>query len=310
MKKLWALLLAFLLCATAGCGSIGSAESATGNFYSTKDASGNEIVLKKKPERIIILAPSFLNIMHAVGGDFIACANSPSDKPPDFCKDKKTVGYTYQVNVETIISEKPDLVIGLTGLHSRLADVMKQNNIPFLLLPASSCEDVIHATKVLGDISGQHEKGLQVAETLQKDMNQVIEKIPKKEYTCAILHGTPHSVTLEGKGTIATETAEMLHIHNVFVLDNDRDMKLPPFSLETLVSKDPDIIFLTTMVMPGQQQETFRKSLMEQPAWAQMRAVKEGRVYFLPQNLFLSSPGIHYPDALKYMANVVYGEDL
>lgn len=310
MKKLWALFLVFLLCATTGCGNIGSAGSSNGYFYNTTDANGNDVVLEKKPERIIILAPSFLNIMHAVGGDFIAWANSPSDKPPDFCKDKKTVGYTYQVNVEAIISEKPDLVIGLTGLHSRLFDVMKQNNIPFLLLPASSYDDVIHATKVLGDISGHHEKGLEVAETLQKDMNQVIEKIPKKEYTCAILHGTPHSVTLEGKGTIATETAEMLHIHNVFVLDNDRDMKLPPFSLETLVAKDPDIIFLTTMVMPGKQQETFQKSLMEQPAWAQMRAVKGGRVYFLPQNLFLSSPGIHYPDALKYMANVVYGENL
>lgn len=62
------------------------------------------------------------------------------------------------------------------------------------------------------------------------------------------------------------------------------------------------------MVMPGQQQEAFRNSLLSQPAWAKMRAVKEGHVYFLPQNLFLSSPGMDYPKALSYMAHLVYGE--
>ena len=60
------------------------------------------------------------------------------------------------------------------------------------------------------------------------------------------------------------------------------------------------------MVMPGQQEGAFRKALLEQPAWGQLKAVKEGRVYFLPQKLFLSSPGMDYPEALRYMAHVVY----
>ena len=245
--------------------------------------------------------------MHAVGGDFIAWADSPGDKAPSYAAGKKTVGYTFQVNAEAVISEKPDLVIGLHGLHDRFTEVMKQNGIPFMLLSASSLEDVERAAEVLGDVTGHHAEGVKAREQLRKDMESVVSGLSLKEYTCAILHGTPHSVTLEGRGTIATETAALLHIRNVFVLDNDRDMKLPPFSLETLVAKDPDIIFLTTMVMPGQQQEAFRKSLMEQPAWAGMRAVKAGRVYFLPQKLFLSSPGMEYPKALSYMADVVYG---
>lgn len=307
MRKWLALCLLLFLSVAAGCGfprgTGGDAEA----FYRMTDAVGRDVVLAKKPERIIILAPSFLNIMHAVGGDFIAWADSPGDKPPSYAEGKKTVGYTFQVNAEAVISEKPDLVVGLHGLHDRFAEVMQQNGIPFMLLSASSLEDVERAAEVLGDVTGHHAEGVKAREQLRKDMESVVSGLPLKEYTCAILHGTPHSVTLEGKGTIATETAALLHIRNVFVLDNDRDMKLPPFSLETLVAKDPDIIFLTTMVMPGQQQEAFRKSLMEQPAWAGMRAVKAGRVYFLPQKLFLSSPGMEYPKALSYMADVVYG---
>ena len=305
MKKLWALCLVCLLCLSVGCSSPLSSKPVDSHFYSMTDVAGNQVVLEKKPEKIILLAPSFLNIMHAVGGDFVAWANSPTDKGPDYAKDKKTVGYTFQVNTEAIVSEKPDLVIGLNGLHNRLTDVMKQNQIPFMLLSVSSYEEVMQAAEIMGDVTGHHEAGVEAAKKLQQDIQQEVAKVPDTPRTCAILHGTPHSVTLEGKGTIATETAALLHIKNVFVLDNDRDMKLPPFSLETLVSKDPDIIFLTTMVMPGQQEEAFRKALLDQPAWAEMRAVKEGHVYFLPQNLFLSSPGMDYPEAVRYMAGVV-----
>ena len=306
MKKLWCLLLACFLCLAVGCGKESDSSHKSHAFYTLTDAVGNEVVLERKPEKIILLAPSFLNIMHAVGGDFIAWANSPSEKPPDFAADKKTVGYTYQVNVEAIVSEKPDLVIGLKGLHSRLADTMQQNGIPFMQLSVSSYQEVMQAAEIFGDVTGHHEEGLQAAKKLENDMKTIVSAFPDKKYTCAILHGTPHSVTLEGRGTIATETAELLYIQNIFVMGSATDMKLPPFSLESLAAKNPDIIFLTTMVMPGQQEGAFRKALLEQPAWGQLKAVKEGRVYFLPQKLFLSSPGMDYPEALRYMAHVVY----
>lgn len=81
-----------------------------------------------------------------------------------------------------------------------------------------------------------------------------------------------------------------------------------PFSMEALVKADPDIIFLTTMVTPGREQEVFQASLVSHPAWESLKAVKTGRVYYLPQQLFLTSPGIHYPDALKFMASLVYSD--
>ena len=37
-------------------------------------------------------------------------------------------------------------------------------------------------------------------------------------------------------------------------------------------------------------------------------AVREGRVYYLPQDLFLLSPGIHYPEAVASMAKCLYPE--
>ena len=44
----------------------------------------------------------------------------------------------------------------------------------------------------------------------------------------------------------------------------------------------------------------------ESPAWQSVAAVREGRVYYLPQELFLFSPGIDYPAAVRYMARLIY----
>ena len=50
------------------------------------------------------------------------------------------------------------------------------------------------------------------------------------------------------------------------------------------------------------------QTMTENPAWQTVDAVKNGRVYYLPQDLFLLSPGIHYPEAVETMAKCVYPE--
>ncbi|EHM43707.1 hypothetical protein HMPREF0080_00144 [Anaeroglobus geminatus F0357] len=42
------------------------------------------------------------------------------------------------------------------------------------------------------------------------------------------------------------------------------------------------------------------------PAWNVLSAVKAGRVYTLPENLFLLNPGLGYPKSVAYMARLVY----
>ena len=44
----------------------------------------------------------------------------------------------------------------------------------------------------------------------------------------------------------------------------------------------------------------------ESPAWQSVGAIRDGRVYYLPQEMFLFSPGIEYPKAVQYMARLVY----
>ena len=51
-----------------------------------------------------------------------------------------------------------------------------------------------------------------------------------------------------------------------------------------------------------------RKDFKKNPAWNSLAAVQQGKVYVLPERLFLINPGLRYPEAVKYMAKQVYPE--
>ena len=85
MRKWLALCLLLFLSVASGCGFPQATGGHTETFYRMTDAAGREVVLAKKPERIIILAPSFLNIMHAVGGDFDRMGGQPGGQGAFLC---------------------------------------------------------------------------------------------------------------------------------------------------------------------------------------------------------------------------------
>ena len=116
------------------------------------------------------------------------------------------------------------------------------------------------------------------------------------------------SVQLDG--SIAGSVANMLGWTNVAAgtapLENNPDAA--PYSLETLVDQDPELIFVTSMGKLTAIKAEMDEAMKTNPAWQSVTAVKQGRVYYLPQDLFLLSPGIHYPEAVETMAKCVYPE--
>ena len=109
-------------------------------------------------------------------------------------------------------------------------------------------------------------------------------------------------------GSIAGNIANILGWENTAAgmpaLDKNPDAA--PYSMETLVVQNPDIIFVTSMGEEAEIRASMEAMFAESPAWQSVSAVRDGRVYYLPQEMFLFSPGIEYPAAVKYMARLVY----
>ena len=307
----WQGWLLFVLAAAllVGCGQDTATKKTQEHvFFQGTDVRGKTVTLTKKPERIVLLSPSMLGIMEAVGGDYVAWAETGNDRVTERAKDKPKVGHLAHPNAEAIVAANPDLVIGYGKLHGKLAQVLEANHIPVYLLNLTNYDDVCEAIRLCGAVSGNNERAAAVQQELARRMQQEIVKAPREPVRVAILFGTSQAVTLDYETSIASDVARRLGFTDVFAgRGQTESARLAPFSLEALAAADPDVILLRSMARHGESDGIFDKALLDQPAWATLRAVRNGRVYRLPQELFTSNPGIDYPKSVRYMADIVGG---
>lgn len=314
-RKLFLILLCFVgMVGLAGCGASGpDKQSGKEYFYAFTDDSDRAIQLNRKPERIIVLSPSFLDILEAVGGNVVGKAKSNIAKTPKFAENAADVGFIFNINTEKVVGLKPDLVIAYKGMHEKFIPLLTANGIPVAVLNLKTFEDVKRSARILGAISGSAAKGEQVAADLDAQIARTVAKLPKVEKRIAILHSNAQSVTVELDNSIAGCVAKLLHLKNV--IQGEATMQAPtgevmpdkaPYSLEALLEKDPEVIFITSMGTKEEINARLENEVKSNPAWNSIAAVKNDRVIFLPDELFLLNPGMAYPKAVEYMAEKLY----
>ncbi len=313
MKKIFmALLLLLQLVTLSGCGSQNAKKAPVDDkaFLIVTDDANRNVVLKNKPERVVSLSPSFLGMIDAVGGKVIGRASSKVGIIPESMKDAQEVGFTYNIDVERVVALKPDCVLALKGQHDKFISLLESNNIPVIEIDVRTYKEVRNALKLIGKIYGAEQNGQQAAEKLDNEISKISEKIPKDEKKIVILHASAKNVTVELDGTIAGSAAKLLGFKNVAAgstpLSGDPDKT--PYSLEELVKNDPELIFITSMGTDAAIENRLRSDVQSNPAWNSLKAVRENRIIFLPEQLFLINPGLQYPKAVEYMAKSVYPE--
>ena len=315
MRK-WQILLAAFLCAAlaaciAGCGpepvesvSFSQKENA---FAVVTDDLGREVVLEQKPERIAVTSASFLEPLHEVGGDVVARPDS-KNQMPDFARDKASIGKVTQIDVEKLLAVSPDLVIINKNMNEKLIEPLEAAGIKTVVVDMKSYEDVQRTVRLFAKLTGEQEKGEKLLAAMEQEIGAVKEKLPKEQRRVAVIHSTNQGLTVQLEGSIAGSVVQMLGWENVAagLAPLEKNPDAAPYSLETLVEKNPEIIFVTSMGKLEEIKAGMEKTMAESPAWQSVEAVREKRVYYLPQNLFLLSPGLHYPEAFRLMAGEVY----
>lgn len=169
MKKragIWtALLLAVVM--LAGCGNPADqkdskAKPKTEAFPVTiDDASNQDVTIKKEPKKIVSLMPSNTEITYALGlGDKVVGVTTNDTYPKEVKKVEK-VG-DMNVNVEKVISLKPDLVLAHESSMSASADAIKQlkdAGITVLTVnDAQSFSEVYKSIEMIGEAGGAEKK--------------------------------------------------------------------------------------------------------------------------------------------------------
>ncbi|MBR4904981.1 MAG: ABC transporter substrate-binding protein [Selenomonadaceae bacterium] len=279
-------------------------------FAEITDDLDRKIILSSKPTRIVVTSASFLEPLNSVGGAIVGRPDS-KNKMPDWAKDLPSVGAVYQIDMERLLSCAPDLVIVNKGMNEKILPVLEENKIPALVIEMKTYEDVKRGLRNFSMISGDVEAGEKIIADMDAEIKAVVDKVPKKNLRVAILHSTAQGLSVQLDGSIAGSIAGMFGWENVAsgMTPLEKNPDAAPYSMETLAEQNPEIIFVTSMGDIDEIKSNMTKAIESNAAWQAIGAIKNNRLYYLPQDLFLLSPGLRYPDAVKTMAELIYPEN-
>ena len=314
-KNLIALfLVAISVLALAGCGG-GEKKpepkeaASPSSFAVIKDDLGRTVTLDKKPERIVVTSASFLEPLHEVGGDVVGRPDSRT-LMPDYAKDKESVGKVYNIDMEKVIACAPDLVIINKGMNEKLVQPLEATGIKTLVVDMKNYENVKNEVKIFAQVTGEKEKGDALVKAMDDKIASIVSKLPKEPQPrrVVILHSTAQGLSVQLETSIAGSVAKMLGFDNVAAsmkaMEDNPDAA--PYSIETLVEQNPEILFITSMGKIEDIKRGMEETIASNPAWQTIPAVKDKKLFYLSQEHFLLSPGIHYPDAVEEMARLIY----
>ena len=104
--------------------------------------------------------------------------------------------------------------------------------------------------------------------------------------------------------------ADYLGVGAVFSTSTKLDaceVPLETLSLEYIIAAEPDYIFAVLQGSdPTDAMETLEQTLLQNPAWSELRAVRDGRFYTLEHELYNLKPNARWGEAYEKLADILY----
>lgn len=302
----------FMLCA---CGTEKRTEQVeTGTYYTFADGSGNEIFLKEKPQRVAVLFSSFADVWKAAGGEIAITVGESVER--GFADGNVLLvdgGAGKTIDMERLISYEPDFVICSADIEAQTetAALLNRSGIPAAAFHVETFSDYISMLKICTDITGHTEN----YETYGTEVKNRVDDILQKAEALKGENGEKILFVRAGSTANATKakTAEdnfvcvMLNELGTYNIAENAPVLLDGLSIEEVLTEDPSSIFISTM---GDETaaRAYMDSVLENGPWQALSAVKNGRVHYLPKDLFQFKPNAKWDEAYDYLFGLLYPE--
>lgn len=281
-----------------------------GTYIQFTDSVGETVYLDQKPQRTAVLFSSFAEIWVLAGGECAVTVGESIERglvPEDTPTVDGGAGKT--VNTELLLSLAPELVILNADIAAQVkaAEILRAADVPCALLRVESFEDYLNTLKLFTDILGTPDNYEKYGKAVKDDVDLLLATFDAgKEKGPDILFirsgaSASSAKAKRGGDHFAAAMLDELGAHNIA---DDAPILLDGLSLEAVLRSDPQIIFITLMGNEAGAR-AYVDGLLASPPWQKLTAVREGRVVFLPRELFQYKPNARWADAYEFLTNAL-----
>jgi iron complex transport system substrate-binding protein len=262
------------------------------------DGINRKVAIVKHPTRIISLAPDVTETLYLLGAQDRLIGNTIWCTWPEAAKHKPKIGDLLNPNYEMILAAKPDLVIASTAGNQE-GSVLKlvSLGLPVYVSAPRSVEKIFHSVEELARITDCAAQGAQLLAQMKARLDKVQQRIAGLPPVRSFFITWFDPLLAPGKDTFENE---VIGLAGVISITANINQFYPRYSLEQVLVNNPDVILTVKHASDP------IPDLKKMAGWKNLRAVKQGKVYFLGE--FLQHPSPLFLDGVEELAQKLHPE--
>ena len=256
--------------------------------FTVTGSNGKAITFDKAPERIVAIDSAVVETLYLLGeGRRIVGTHDLVTYPPE-AKDIPKLGGAFNLNLEATVGLDPDLVFVFS--EGPVADLERLGlKVLFMESVSDDFRRVADNIRIWGRIVDSPEAAEAVASDFEARVAK-LEGLMEERPPGPKVFQDEGSLWTSGPDTLIGRVFDLLKLQNIAFEVTGYAV----FNPEVIVERRPDIVVAS-----------YQDEISSNPIFADMPAVKNGRVFVPPSDL-LSIPGPRYIDGIEALAKWVY----
>jgi iron complex transport system substrate-binding protein len=265
------------------------------------DEIGRKAEVPHSAKRIVSMAPSITEILFALGLNEEIVGVTDFCDYPEAALTKPRIGGFVNPSIEMIVSLKPDLIIA-TRDGNRKETIRRLSDLGFsvYVVNPKGFDGVMKTIQNIGEIVGRQDESRRTIKDMTTRKEKVVRltsSLPKPKVFFQV--GNAPIITV-GRGTLADD---LIHLAGGKSISRNETLSYPLYSIETILSKAPEIIIMSSM---GSTKD-YSNLIKKWQNWKSLPAVKKNAIYVVDSNL-VDRPTSRIVEGLEEMLKIIHPE--
>jgi len=205
------------------------------------DATGTEVTIEERPERVTTTNPSAAQTMWEIDGRSQVVGLTQYASYLDGAESRTNVSASFGVNVERVVGTNPDLVIAPNASAGDVAPLRQAGLTVYHLPAATTIEDIRAKTATIGRLTGNCEGASEANAWMDANVDAVRQVTADAEDRPTALYPLGGGY-VAANNTFVTSLIELAGAENVAARNHTQ---YPQLSDEVILRFDPDVLFVT-----------------------------------------------------------------
>jgi len=286
---------------------------------SVVDAAGRTVELPERVERVAGTAPPPTLLVYIVAPELLASVDTPVESSffasgtkfllPEFKKLPAVGGWhgaARGANMESLLALNPQVVMAWRNsfVMEPVLRSFERVHVPVVFVEEDRVADIPGAIRLVGKTVGREERGNTLADEAGRRLDAVRKRvagIPESGRPTVYYAVGPDGLMTQFGGSFHYDPILVAGGKSLFPGDQATMGGLERVSLEEILVKNPEVI-----VTPDAE---FFSSVGKDPRWADVKAVRDKRVYLVPRdplNFIDRPPSFMRILGVQWLADVLY----